>query len=62
MKGGKIMEDEINHTDTQINPKQCDSEVIGILADVFKVAFNLGYQQALHDHITMSEGKKEEEK
>ena len=54
------MEDEINHTDTQI--KQCDSEVIGILADVFRVAFNLGYQQALHDHITMSEGKKEEEK
>ena len=51
------MEDEI-----KINPKQCDSEVIGILADVFKVAFNLGYQQALHDHITMSEGKKEEEK
>ena len=51
--------------DLEKKEKQCDSEVIGILADVFKAAFNLGYQQALHDHITMSgsrKDKKEEEK
>ena len=56
LEGGNMKED------LEKKEKQCDSEVIGILADVFKAAFNLGYQQALHDHITMSEGKKEEEK